>query len=194
METFKHRTLGEFKRIEEFDESWWRGSLDLPAFAAFRYLPNGKQQRRSKVPVEIFGEPPPSKPAMKVLSSIRTSQKRLVVDICKTFFRDLHQQGYDDLSAELEGFGMWWSRDPVSVALSCREALLKRRKRDHMWEPEDLFAVLYEPRIRIHPDLGEPDGPPHTVIQMGAEFEEEHGVGVVTDGKRVIGLGYADDV
>ena len=88
---------------------------------------------------------------------------------------------------------MWWSRDPVTVALSCREVLLKRLKRDRMWEPDDLFAVLYEPTIEIYPSTQDSKGNPRTLIDMAAEFEDEHGVSVLTDGKHVLNLGYSGE-
>ena len=88
---------------------------------------------------------------------------------------------------------MWWSRDPVSVALSCREVLQKRLKQDRIWQPEDLLAVLYEPSIEVYPSMQDDTGIPRTLIDMGAEFEEEHGVSVLTDGKKVLNLGYSGE-
>jgi hypothetical protein len=191
MPEFRHKTLGTFKQREEFDEIRWETDLELAAFAAFSYMRNGKRRRSKKVPVAICSDDEPTKASIKILETIKRSQKQLVKNICTTFFDDLRQQGYDD-SGRHEGHRMWWSRDPVTVALACREVLLKRLKRERMWEPEDLLVVLYEPRIEIFPTETD-DGIPRTVIDFGAEFEDEHGVSVRTDGKRVLSLGYSGE-
>jgi hypothetical protein len=193
MDAFSHKTLGSFTQREYCDELRWETDLELPAFSAFKYFANGKVRRSRKVPAAIYCDEPPPKPALKMLTTIKASQKKLVKNICDAFFRDLHQQGYDDLSRPDDGYGMWWSRDPVTVALSCREVLQKRLKQDRIWSPEDLFAVLYEPSIEIYPSIQDDAGIPRTLIDMGAEFEEEHGVSVLTDGKRVLNLGYSGE-
>jgi len=193
MDTFTHKTLGTFKQREYIDELRWETELELPAFAAFKYSANGKVRRSRKVPVAIYCDEPPPKVALKMLATMKASQKKLVKNICDAFFRDLHQQGYDDLPGPDDGYGMWWSRDPVTVALSCREVLEKRLKQDRIWQPEDLFALLYEPSIEIYPSMPDVDGVVRTLIDMGAEFEDEHGVSVLTDGKKVLNLGYAGE-
>lgn len=193
MDNFKHKTFGTFTRHSDFDEYCWQGEIELAAFSAFKYSGNGKARRSKKVEVSIYCEDVPPKSAMKMLSKIKTSQTRLVKSICQTFFDDLHQQGYQDWPKEGDGFGMWWSRDPVAVALSCREVLQKRLKQDRIWIPEDLLVVLYEPSIEIHPNMPDAEGLPRTLIDLGAEFEEEHGVSVLTDGKQVLGLGYSGE-
>ncbi|MCR9197666.1 MAG: hypothetical protein NXI04_03385 [Planctomycetaceae bacterium] len=193
MDKFQHKTFGAFARHNDFDEYCWEGEIELPAFSAFKYSGNGKARRSKKVEVSIYSEEPPSKSAMKMLSKIKTSQKRLVKSICQTFFDDLHQQGYQEWPKEGVGFGMWWSRDPVAVALSCRDVLQKRLKQDRIWIPDDLLVVLYEPSIEIHLDMPGANDLPCTLISLGAEFEEEHGVSVLTDGKQVLNLGYAGE-
>lgn len=193
MKTFTHKALGSFKLREYFDELRWEADLELPAFAAFKYSANGNVRRSRKVPVAIYCDEPPPKVAVKMLTTIKASQKKLVKNICDAFFRDLHQQGCDDLRGPDDGYGMWWSRDPVTVALSCREVLEERVKHDRIWHPEDLLAVLYEPSIEIYPSMTDADGIVRTLIDMGAEFDDEHGVGVLTDGKKVLNLGYSGE-
>ena len=193
METFKHKTLGTFTQRDHYDELRWETELALPAFSAFKYAANGKARRSPKVPVAIYSDAPPPKSALKMLTTIKTSQKKLVKSICDAFYRDLHQQDYDDLPQQDDGYGMWWSRDPVAVALSCRKVLEKRLKQDRIWQPEDLLAVLYEPSVEVYPSMVDGAGVPRTLIDLGAEFEEEHGVAVLTDGKKVLNLGYSGE-
>jgi hypothetical protein len=128
-----------------------------------------------------------------MLLKIRKSQKKLVHNVCQAFFDDLHQDGYHAESVPHSKFGMWWSEDPVEVAMSCREALLKRLKRDRLRQPDDLIAVLYEPSIAIYPSMMVSNSTPRTLINLGAEFEDEHGVSVLTDGSTVLNLGYSGD-
>ena len=188
---FHHKTIGTFTQREKFDDIRWETNLELPAFAAFSYIRNGKRRRSNKVPVSIYNDAEPTHAAITILQTFKRSQKQLVKNICTTFFDDLRQQGYDD-PCRHKGHGMWWSRDPVTVALACREVLLIRLKRERIWKPEDLFAVLYEPRIEIFPE-DKNDGIPRTLIDFGAEFEDEHGVSVRTDGKRVLNIGYSGE-
>ena len=192
MSKFHHKTLGTFTRHEEPYEVRWENELVLPAFAAFSYTRTGKRRRSKKVPVEIRCDYKPTPSSIKVLQAIKKSQKQSVKNICTTFFHDLRQQGYEE-PGHHGGYGMWWSQDPIDVALSCREALLKRVKRERMWEPDDLLVVLYEPRIEIYSLDSEDDDLPHTRINFGAEFEDEHGVSVRTDGKQVLNVGYAGE-
>ncbi|MFO0916218.1 MAG: hypothetical protein U0795_24885 [Pirellulales bacterium] len=189
MATFKHRDFGSFRQHNRFGEVRWEAVVELPAFASFKYRSNGRQRRTGRVPTAICCDGEPTKEALKVLATIRKFQNRLVKNICNAFLEDLHQQGYVGVPGELDGYGMWWSRDPVAVALSCRDVLIKRRKRERICDPEDLFAVLYEPTIEIRIR----DGLPRTLIDMEAEFEPEHGVSVLTDGRKVLGLGYSGE-
>lgn len=151
---------------------------------------NGRARRSKKVHVSMFCDSEPPKAAIQMLLKIRKSQKKLVDNICKVFFDDLHQDGYHSETVPHSKFGMWWSEDPVEVAMSCREALEKRLKRDRLWQPEDVLAILYEPFIAIYPSETGDETLPRTLINMGAEFEDEHGVSVLTDGVKVLNLGY----
>lgn len=193
MKTFEHKTLGCFTQQDYFGELRWQNEIDLSAFAVFKYYGNGKMRRSKKVPVFIYSASDPPHSAIKMLMTIRRSQEQLVKNICRAFFDDLHQQGYDDESIPHSRFGMWWSRDPVQVALSCREVLQERLDQDRIWRPEDLFAVLYEPRIEVFPSETDENGIPYTRVDMGAEFEDEHGVSVRIDGKEVLNLGYSGE-
>ena len=55
------------------------------------------------------------------------------------------------------------------------------------------YGSCYEPSIEIHPGIPGADGLPRTLLDSGADFEEEHGVGVLTGGKRVLNLGYSGE-
>ena len=193
MKIFEHKTLGRFTQQDYCGELRWQNEVDLSAFAAFKYLGNRQMRRSNKVSVSIYSESDPPKSAIETLMTIRRTQWQLVKNICRAFFDDLHQQGYDDESLPHSRFGMWWSRDPVQVALSCREVLQERLNQDRIWRPEDLFAVLYEPSIEVFPSMTDENGIPRTLVEMGAEFEDEHGVSVRTDGKEVLSLGYSGE-
>jgi hypothetical protein len=64
---------------------------------------------------------------------------------------------------------------------------------DRIWQPDDLFAVLYEPSIEIFPSMTDENGIPRTLVDLGAEFEDEHGVSVRIDGTNVLNLGYSGE-
>jgi hypothetical protein len=190
MKSFQHKTLGCFEPTDWYGQLCWKTEIELTAFSAFKYCRNGRARRSKKVHVSIFCDSEPPKAAIQMLIKIRKSQKKLVDNICKAFFDDLHQDGYHSETVPHSKFGMWWSEDPVEVAMSCREALEKRLKRDRLWQPEDVLAILYEPFIAIYPSETGDETLPRTLINMGAEFEDEHGVSVLTDGIKVLNLGY----
>ena len=193
MTSFEHKSLGYFKQLDWYGQNCWQAEIEIAAFSAFKYCRNGRTRRSKKVHVSIYCDGEPPKVATQMLLKIRKSQKKLVNNICQTFFDDLHQNGYHAESVAHSKFGMWWSEDPVEVAMSCREALLKRVKRDRLEQPDDLFAVLYEPSIAIYPSMMVGNSIPRTLINMGAEFEDEHGVSVLTDGSTVLNLGYSGE-
>ena len=193
MNTFEHKILGRFKQTDYFGDLRWENDVQLSAFADFKYIRNGQVRRSKKVPVSIYSDSAPPEPAIRMLMKLRKSQWQLVKNICRAFFDDLHQQGYDDSPVPHSKYGMWWSRDPVQVALSCRQVLEKRLKQDRIWRPEDLFAVLYEPSIEILPSVLDEYDVPLTRVDFGAEFEDEHGVIVRTDGTAVLNLSYSGE-
>lgn len=58
---------------------------------------------------------------------------------------------------------------------------------------DDLAALLLLQEIRIRRDVLDNEQP-IAELSFAAAFEEEHGVGILTDGKNILGIGYSADV
>jgi hypothetical protein len=175
MPTWDHPQLGRFTF-----EQWlgWQGEVDIPAFAAFTYEDRdatGKYQLSfeaadpSDVPTDL---------AIELVSRILANQAALVERIKTALWNDFLGVGPRS--------GMWWSGDLDQVA-------------DRMFGnvaltgPEVLFSILGAYGIMIRKGV---HGYERAIaeIDFRARFEEEHGLGVLTDGDSVLGLGYAVDV
>jgi hypothetical protein len=182
MVTHKHKTLGTFRREDYFGDIRWNTTLEIPSFASFKDYRDTKSRRTKKVDVHIFQETP-TKAAFAMLAKIKRNQKTLVKNIKLAFFNDFNGVGPDS--------GMWWRLEPVNLALSCREAMDKKFGRDRIHFPDDLDVLLYAPSIEISNENN--SSSIRTLVDMGAIFEDDHGVSALTDGKTVLGLGYSGD-
>ena len=83
---------------------------------------------------------------------------------------------------------MWWHGDLDQVADGLEDAELTPPKK-----ADDMFKLMNFAGIRVHPSVHR-FKKPIAELYFGAAFEEEHGVGVLTDGERILGTGYSLDV
>jgi hypothetical protein len=180
---WKHADLGTFK----FDELGWTANLSLPAFRAFKYRSDGRGAGSSKTELRFLAEQPsdvPTARAVAVATKVIENQKSLVRKLKKSLFDDLHGRGPQS--------GMWWHGDIQTVLDSMADECGGRRSTS-LKVPDDLDRLLGEPGIWIYPSVCGCDKP-CAVINFEAPFEPEHGVGILTDGVRILGTGYQTDV
>lgn len=182
MATWKHPDLGIFK----FDDLWWARTVTLPAFKVFRYRYRGKKVGTSKVPLRFEAEDAdtvPSKLAATIAKRVVQNQELLVPKILKALHKDLHGKGPNS--------GMWWHGDIDSIYedLSEQKAPLRNLKLD---TPDSLTQLLGSPRIVIQ-ESGYGYDKPLATICFEALFEIEHGLGILTNGNRIVGTGYQMD-
>lgn len=181
MTIWRHPELGKFTRIEY----GWNASVSAPAFRTFQYLSNGRDK---KAKLELTFETddsdkPPSKSAASIATRVLKNQTLLVSRIKTALWKDLHGQG--------ENSGMWWHGDLKSI----REAIASSsgdKKPLPFSEPDDLDALIGCPSILVQESIYLYEKPVAT-IKFEAAFDEEHGLGVLTDGNRVLGIGYQMD-
>ena len=109
---------------------------------------------------------------------------------------ETRQQIIDALWADVEGAGpdsgMWWhdnleqvcelsdldAGDPNNGSINCEA---------------DLYQLLGAPSIFVQ-ETGYGYPHPCAVICLEAPFEIEHGIGLLTDGEKILGTGYSMDV
>ena len=90
---------------------------------------------------------------------------------------------WNDFAGTPPDSGMWWHGDLESVSEEIEPPPM---------QASDLAALLRLNRIVAH-DRDYGTGSPVIELSFHAAFEEEHGVGVLTDGETIIGTGYSYD-
>ena len=182
MPTWTDEELGEFA----FDEYGWSRVFELPAFAVFQYGGLGKPDGATGSPqVELTfeadgEEDTPSHEAVVVARHVVANNQWLLAEGVAALFADFSGGGPDS--------GMWWHSDLEHV----REIIRSANGRP-LNEPDDLQHLLGRPSILIQ-EFGYGYDRPCATICFEAVFEPEHGVGLLTDGKRILGTGYQMDV
>ena len=173
--TWDHPELGRFK----YDGMDWTPKVDVPAFKAFG-LGNA---RRSKGTYELSFEADdeddvPSPAAAALASKALANQAGLAAKVKAALWDDFNGRGPTS--------GMWWhgNLDEVAEVADLDDPPAKA---------DDLLKLMRLSCIQVRKGV---DGYNKPVVELSfdAAFEDEHGVGVLTDGETVLGTGYSADV
>ena len=186
MHTWTDDQLGSFSN----DGHGWSRTLPLPGFRAFRYGGLGKPllaRGISEIELVFDADDESDIPTVE-----ETAVARRVVDRHEQLIEQGITALFEDMTGAGRNSGTWWhanisqvreivtSRivDPDSVAIS---------------EPCDLALAMGQPSILIQ-EFGYDYDDPCGVINFEAIFEPEHGVGFLTDGVQILGVGFQMDV
>ncbi|MBN2024833.1 MAG: hypothetical protein JW809_18785 [Pirellulales bacterium] len=184
MKTWKHPDLGAFTN----DGDSWIREVRLPAFSVFKYRSGGRNAGSSKVEIRFWvdedGELPTER-AAAVAKKVIENQEVLARRLKKSFYDDLNGRGPDS--------GMGWHGN-IQLVRECLEDERDGKKAQSLESPADLDNVLGEPAVWIHESACREYDKPCAVLCFGARFEIEHGVGILTDGTRILGTGFMTDV
>lgn len=189
--------LGEFT----FDENLavWQTIVAVPAFDAFRYdwgkkpTDPGYMPPDSRYPLEIADDAGTADRAAAVALALKVlaNQAGLVDAVSGALWDDFNNRGPDS--------GMWWHGDysfPEGDTTGQRGSFIRQCLADDGWTmngPGDLKAMMRLRAIVVRQPAESGEG--HLVeLSFDAAFEIEHGVGVLTDGDRILGTGYQGDV
>jgi hypothetical protein len=182
--TWKHQDLGAFA----FGYLGWVTTRSLPAFKAFRYSsrPSGKSSSKIKICFSDAEAPEdlPTPRAIAVAVKVIKNQESLAAKLKKSLFDDMNGRGSRS--------GMWWHGNIQSVIEYTADETGKRKPMP-LKVPADLERLLGDPMIVICESVYGYDKP-CAIISFSALFEREHGVGILTDGVRILGLGDSVDV
>jgi hypothetical protein len=189
MPTWTHQQLGTFTH----NHVGWARDIALPAFKPFRYDWGGRLRTRSRFTLEFDADdenegniPTPSKRAIAIAQRTIRNQEMLADRVLNAVWKDLHGRGRET--------GMWWHGDLRTVDQRIVEVFENRKgKPDSLSSPEDLYLLMGVTLIQIRESTYLYERPSATIC-FSAAFDDEHGVGVLTDGTRVLGIGYESDV
>ena len=175
--TWDHPELGRFTFDD--DAQAWSGTVDVPAFRAFAwdtgYSNAPRSQGRHELVFEADDEDDVPSPAMVALAlEVLANQANLVPVVTQALWDDFNGHGSP---------GMWWHGQLAQVVAAMYAD-------EPASGPADLLKELQVSDISVRKEVDGHDGP---IVELNfhASFEEEHGVGILTDGRTVLGTGYS---
>ncbi|MEL7497648.1 MAG: hypothetical protein AAFN77_08570 [Planctomycetota bacterium] len=177
MPSWTHPEIGEFT----FSNSGWCATLLLPGFAAFN-LDASPDFVGENVDVMFDADEPDEFPTVgmvQVAQSVISNHQRLLDDGLRLFYDDICGVGPDS--------GMWWYGGLEQV----NEILSNHSKR--LDGPDDIYSLLEEPSLQIQ-QSGYGYDAPCAIIGFESPIDVEHGIGWLSDGKRILGTGHSCDV
>lgn len=178
--TWHHPTLGQLVR----DDCTWSAEVIAPAFDQFSYanprIKLGPPRGRYGLLIldgKIADAPPG--PGLAVAARVLARQQHLVGTIANALWDEFHGRGPNS--------GLWWygslTRPDAARAFDGHPLTV----------PDDVTAMMQLTGICVSDDVPGCDGyVAH--LSFKARFEQEHDVGVLTDGERVLGTGYVGEV
>jgi hypothetical protein len=168
--------LGTFR----FDDEGWVAPVHLSAFDAYRY--GAPRQRKPRtVPFAFVAAKPRGRPAptsVAVATRLVAHQNDFARTVADALWTDFAGTGPDS--------GMYWHGDLDEVARGIETGKPPR-------SADDLFKLMRLAGIRVRP-LSARSRIAVAELNFDAAFEEDHGVGILTDGAAVLGIGYGADV
>ena len=178
--SFNHPTFGAFQQ----KDSHFSTTLTIPAFKKFSYDTGYSNARRSTGKITLsFGPygmneklPKPTARMIKLAEELLADPENLVAMIAQALWDDFNGRG--------PTVGMWWHGDMDTINDAFRAAKLPPPTK-----PDDILGALRLSEIHILTQLDDHPNPV-AVLTFDAAFEEEHGLCVVTDGKKVLGSSY----
>lgn len=188
-DTWTHPELGSF----QFDFDCWAGSAPIPGLAIFPVDDDEDDDEmeypKGQTPISFWvdqyadleeGEedPPPSSKQIKAAQAFIRDADQIAPLILDALWADIEGTGPDS--------GMWWhgSLDEVN-----ENGMFEEIGEQPVTDRESLRQSLVLSQIII----GREDDPSAVEVVFGTEWEAEHGVGVLIQGGKVSGFGYAGE-
>jgi hypothetical protein len=177
-QTWKHPELGEFKHNGGFG---WRRDCALPAFSIFNWeTDDAGSSANYELIFEGESNEEPSAAAAEIGALVVANQSKLATLITHTLWEDFNGRGPES--------GMWWHGELSSIAEWFKSYVLPA-----LSGPDDLPRGMHLSGIGIYKVYDGIDKPVALIV-FSAVFEIEHNVGILTDGRNILGVGSATDV
>jgi hypothetical protein len=173
---WSHPKWGAFK----YDRMFWTKPVDAPSLAA---LSGAKAKKSGQVELRFFTDRDGDLPMAEQVALAEA------VIANQTQIAKLAPEAlWDDFNGRGPRSGMWWRGSPTQVGGSqWLEAYSPR--------PGNAADVARQLELN-HLTVRQGGGWKHPLAELSfsAAFEDEHGVGILTDGKSIVGIGYSVDV
>ncbi len=174
--TFTHPQLGEL----EFDIDLWQGEIALPSFAVYTeaaspYNDDDATPGRYELQIHCGDDDvPPTDAQVAAALSLIEHEKALAAALPDALWADFMGEG--------PATGMWWHGDlaQVNEMMGCQENLETRDQLARHFSLQSV-GVGYQHETAVE-------------LMLSTTWEEEHGVGVLVDNGKIIGIGYSLDV
>ncbi len=173
MSIWEHPQLGRFTAGEY---GGWHREVMLPAFAKFK-----DSTGTIDLVIDVDeDDQPPADGAVDVALKTIANCAALVPMGLRMLFDDLAGNGPDS--------GMWWHNDLQHIA----EILKNHPPAKAPKEPDDLLSLLSSPSILVM-EAGYGYDDACSILGFESPIDVEHGIGLLTDGTKIVGLGYRSD-
>jgi len=178
MNFWEHPALGKFCYEEYLG---WKQRIHLEAFDIFQYDSHLWPDRKADLILKAWEvEEIPTDAMVTMAASCVTNISTLLAEGIDYLYNDFHGTGPDS--------GMWWcgAKDQVDDILEAEYS------RNMLSKKEGLFELLGKPFILVQ-EFGM--SYPHHCAIIGFEspIETSHGIGFLTNGENIIGIGYNTD-
>lgn len=166
---WRHEQLGTFW----FEDDNWVGYLQLKGFARFAY---GDSETEICIAAVDEEEDEPSRDLVDLTIKTIENHQHLISTGIEALWHDFNGNGPES--------GMWWHGKLDHVRDKLQGKTLE--------SSNDLFDLLKGPSIHVLKHSYGYERPCST-IGFGSDIDDEHGIGLLSNGTEIIGLGYADD-
>ena len=122
--------------------------------------------------------------AIELVSRILINQHALNALLLEAIWQDLNGLG--------PGTDMWWHGDWPTIRETIRSAW-KRSPPHPLDSKEDLYLHLGNMRIYVNEGIRN-FASPNARFVFDSAIDPEHGIGVLSDGTKILGVGYSYDV
>jgi hypothetical protein len=189
--SWTHPRLGTLKH----DGIWWRRDIVIPSLQAFSYVDVAVREYNPRPePFELVlqcesEEAEPNEAMASLAAKVLDNESRLVPKILEAVWADLNDRGPDS--------GMWWHGDLPNAYRGGNWASfafdsLRGFDLPVPTSAEDLLTILGPKDLTIRRDFSPPE-PWIAEFNFDSGYDVEHGVGVLTDGSAILGIGYSSD-
>lgn len=180
MNVWNHPTLGQFYS----DGYSWAKELDFQTFRDFTFFAY-EWEKAEFHPLIVFEVENQNKLPSDIAAEVGSKALTNYENLTRTALTML----FEDLTGVSRSSGMWWHGEFDEVIDSLKEIPSVPKKLE---SPEDLYAHLGSPTIVVS-ESGYGYTRPCAILGFEASFEHEHGIGFLTDGERILGIGYRQD-